>query len=137
MIKDTLAIRAHKGSIANASAGNKAAWLALFDENAAVYDPVGPSPHDPEGKGAYGLTEIAQFWDRMIGPLDLTLIPHKRIPCGDKVAAVIMTAAIRAGGAKSFIEMVAIYEVNEAGKIIVLKIYWDVDAAAEQVLGGG
>ena len=129
MTADTLAIKAHKASIANASAGNKAAWLALFAEDAVVYDPVGPSPHDPEGKGAHGPTEIASFWDRMIGPIDLMLIPHKRIPCGDKVAAVIMTAAIRAQGTKSFFEMVAVYEVNESGKIKILKIYWDSEAA--------
>jgi steroid delta-isomerase len=133
MTADTLAIRAHKASIANAMAGNKEQWLSLFDPNAVVHDPVGPSDHDPEGSGSRGIAEIAAFWDRMIGPGNLTIIPHKRIPCGDKVVAVIMTAANNVQGIKTYIEMVGVYEVNDAGKLTSLNIYWDVDALADQL----
>ena len=131
--KDTLAITAHKNSIANAMAGNKEKWLALFDPTAIVRDPVGPSIQDPEGKGCRGIAAIADFWDRIIGPGNLTIIPHKRIPCGDKVVAVIMTAANNVQGIKTYIEMVGVYEVNDAGKLTSLNIYWDVDALAEQL----
>lgn len=133
MTADTLAIRAHKNSIANAMAGNKEKWLALFDANAVVHDPVGPSEHDPEGKGSRGIGEISAFWDRMIGPGNLTIIPHKRIPCGDKVAAVVMTAANNVQGIKTYIEMVGVYEVNDAGKLTSLNIYWDIDALGDQL----
>jgi len=137
MTKENLAIVAHKNSIANAAAGNKEKWLALFDPDAVVHDPVGPSAHDPEGKGSRGIAEIADFWDRMIGPGNLTIIPHKRIPCGDKVAAVIMTAANNIGGIKTYIEMVGVYEVNDTGKLTSLNIYWDVEALDEQLRAQG
>ena len=133
MAADTLAIRAHKASIANAMAGNKEQWLALFAPDAIVHDPAGPSVFDPEGTGSRGLAEIGEFWDRMIGPGDLTIVPHKRIPCGDKLAAVIMTAANKRDGLKTFIEMVGVYEVNDAGKLIRLTIYWDVEALDQQL----
>jgi hypothetical protein len=133
MTADALAIRAHKASIANAMAGNKEQWLALFDPEAVVHDPVGTSEHDPEGRGSRGIAEISVFWDRMIGPGNLTIIPHKRIPCGDTVAAVVMTAANNVQGIKTYIEMVGVYEVNGAGKLTSLNIYWDVDALADQL----
>lgn len=133
MDRDTAAIRAHKQSIANAMAGNKEAWLALFADDAVVYDPVGKSSHDPEGQGFRGTERISEFWDTMIGPGDLTMVPHKRFACGDDVAAVVMTATNNMGGLKTFIEMVATYEVNGDGKITTLKVYWDETALADQL----
>lgn len=135
MEKHTAAIQAHKQSIANAMAGNKEAWLALFDDNAIVHDPVGKSDHDPEGKGFSGKARIAEFWDMMIGPGDLTIVPHKRYPCGDTIVAVAMTATNHIGGLKTFIEMIATYEVNANGKLVRLQVYWDVDALTDQVTG--
>ena len=137
MTADTSAIRAHKNSIAYTMAGKKQEWLALFAPDAIVRDPVGPSLYDPAGKGARGLAQIADFWDRMIGPGNLTVIPHKRIPCGDKIAAVVMSAVNIIGTIKTTIEMVAVYEVNDTGKVTSLSVYWDADAVAEQYRAQG
>ncbi|MBT4518909.1 MAG: nuclear transport factor 2 family protein [Halieaceae bacterium] len=133
MKEDSIAITAHKNSIANAMAGNKEQWLELFDNEAVVYDPVGPSGHDPEGQGFRGIDQINKFWDLMIAPGNITVVPHKRIRCGDKIVAVVMTVTNLAGTLKTFTEMVGVYEVNDAGKITVLKVYWDVDALMEQL----
>ena len=133
MEKNTRAIAANKESIANAMAGNKEGWLSLFAEDAVVRDPVGRSPHDQEGQGFHGKERIAEFWDAMIGPGDLTIVPHKRYPCGEDVVAVAMTATNQIGGLKTFIEMVGIYEVNKAGKVVSLNVYWDSDALSEQI----
>lgn len=127
--RDTPAMRAHRQSIANAGLGNKQAWLDLFDDNAVVQDPVGPSPHDPEGRGFSGKARIAEFWDMMIAPGNLLVIPQKRIAVGNNIACVVMTAANHIAGVKTYIEMVAVYEVNDAGKITSLTVYWDVDGA--------
>lgn len=127
--RDTPAMRAHRKSIANAGLGNKQAWLDLFDDDAVVHDPVGVSGHDPEGIGFAGKQRIAEFYDTMIAPGKLLVIPHKRIACGDTIACVQMTAANHIMGVKTYIEMVAVYEVNDAGKITSLKVYWDVEAA--------
>lgn len=131
--KNTAAIKAHKHSIANAMAGNKEAWLDLFADDAVVHDPVGKSPHDPQGRGFIGKQRIAEFWDLMIAPGDLTIVPHKRYPCGDDIVAVAMTATNNIGGMKTYIEMVVGYEVNGDGKLTSLKAYWDLDALQEQI----
>lgn len=128
MERSNAALEAHKQSIANTMAGNKEDWLALFAEDAVVHDPVGPSPHDPEGGGFRGAEGIARFWDLMIEPGDLILTPHKRISCGADHCAVYMTAANYIGGFKTSIEMIATYEVDADGKIRTLKVYWDVEA---------
>ena len=135
MDKNTPAITAHKASIANSMAGNKAQWLEVFADNAVVQDPVGPSPFDPEGNGFKGKQRIAEFWDLMIGPSNLSIVAHKRIACGDNIAAVNMTVTNDMGEMKSVVEMVVIYEENAAGKLISLKAYWDLEALMEQMAG--
>jgi ketosteroid isomerase-like protein len=137
MNDDTLAIRAHKQSIANAQAGNKAGWLDLFADDAVVNDPVGPSDHDPEGQGFAGKARIAEFWDMMIGVGDLTIVSHRRIPCGEHVAACDVTATNNVGGFKTAIEMIVVYEVNDKGKLTSLKAYWDTDRVREQLAAAG
>ncbi|WP_168160006.1 nuclear transport factor 2 family protein [Steroidobacter denitrificans] len=137
MSTDTLAITAHKNSIANAMAGKKAQWLELFDENAVVHDPVGTSPHDPNGVGFRGKEEIARFWDLMIGKGNLVIAPVKRLPCGENIAAVAMTATNILDELKTYIDMVGIYEVNASGKIISLKVYWDINALRRQLAQAG
>jgi len=137
MNDDTLAIRAHKMSVANAQAGNKEQWLALFDDDAIVHDPVGPSQHDPEGRGFRGKARIAEFWDLMIGTGNLTIVSHRRIPCGEHVVACDITAANTIGDLKTAIEMIAIYEVNAAGKLVSMKAYWDTDKVFEQLAAQG
>jgi len=126
--KNTKAIAAHKHSIANAMAGNKEGWLAMFADDAVVHDPVGISAHDPSGEGFRGKERISEFWDMMIGPGNLTIVPHKRFPCGDNIVAVAMTATNDIGGMKTYIEMVVTYEVNDEGLLISLNAYWDMDA---------
>lgn len=133
MIETSLAIEAHRKSIAYAMAGDKAKWLDLFDADAIVHDPVGPSLHDPEGKGARGHAELAAFWDRMIGPSNLLFVPHKRIRSGEHVVAVTMTAFNDMAGLKTYIEMVAVYRVNISGKLVSMDVFWDTAALGEQL----
>ena len=130
---DTLAVQAHLNSIKNAQAGNKEAWLDLFAEDAVVHDPVGPSAHDPEGKGFKGKEGIGEFWDIMIATGNLTIVSQRRIACGEHVAACNVLATNQVGDMKTYIEMVVTYEVNEAGKVTSLKAYWDTQALSAQL----
>lgn len=127
------AIEAHKKSIAYAMAGEKAKWLELYDENAEVYDPVGPAPHDPEGKGFHGRAQLEHFWDIMIAPQDIIIAPHRQIASGPDTAAVFMTMTNKFNGVKFHLDMIGIYVVNKAGKLISLKAYWDPAEAAEKM----
>jgi steroid delta-isomerase len=133
MPTDTPAIRAHLMSLKAAMEGDKAKWLALFADDAIVFDPVGPSLHDPEGKGFRGGERISAFWDLMIGPADLILTSHKRIACGSDVCAATITAANNLNGLKVSIEMVVVYEVNDSGLLTSLKAYWDDEAVSAQM----
>ncbi len=121
------AVQANIDSLKNVMAGNKEGWLALFADDAVVHDPVGPSSHDPSGEGFRGKDRISEFWDIMIAPGDLNLIPHKRIAVGDHHAAVFMSAANTIGDFKTQIEMIVTYEVDDEGKVKVLKAHWDVE----------
>lgn len=133
MEKNTPAITAHKASIAHSMAGNKAQWLEGFADDAVVQDPVGPSPFDPEGKGFKGKQRISEFWDLMIGPSSLSIVPHMRIACGNNTVAVNMTVTNDMGESTSVVEMVVIYEVNNIGKLVSLKAYWDLEALMAQM----
>lgn len=135
MDKRTKAIDAHIQSITHAMSGDKEAWLANFADDAIVHDPVGVSPHDPTGEGFRGKERIAEFWDIMIGSANLIIAPHKRYACGDNIVAVTMTATNEMGDLKTFIEMMVTYEVNDEGKVTVLKAHWDLDALMKQIGG--
>ena len=57
---------ASQRSMAAVSAGDRAAWLALFADDAVVEDPIGPSMFDPDGAGHRGLDAVAAFFDTVI-----------------------------------------------------------------------
>jgi len=131
---DHLAIQANMDSIRLASADDKEAWLALYADDAVVQDPVGISPFDATGEGHVGKEAIAKFWDDVIGPSNITLTVHKRIPSGDCACAVHQTAVNSMGGdLKTEVEMVAIYELNSEGKIQRMSAFWSWAAMEEQL----
>jgi len=109
--------------------GDRDAWLANFSEDAVVEDPVGPSPLDPSGQGHRGRAAIGEFWDRMIGPGELRFAIERSYVCGDEIANV-GTIYNRLPGADVEIgaEGVFVYRVDDAGKIVSLKAYWDYEA---------
>ena len=120
------AIEMHKKSIQYAMEGNKEGWLGMYAEDALVRDPVGPSPFDPEGKGHRGKVAIEKFWDTIIGPAKLTIVPTKRIPSGPNVCAVAMTATNQITPNKqTIVDMIVVYELNAEGKLQTLSAHWD------------
>ena len=119
-----LAIQANINSVTLAMKGDREGWLALYDDNAVVSDPVGVSPFDMKGEGHRGKAAIAAFWDNVIGPSKLTITVHTRIPSGTHAVAVHQTAVNNFGKGKTEVDMIAIYKVNDAGKIIEMSAYW-------------
>ncbi len=128
------AVLANMNSIKYAMAGDKQAWLALYADDAMLADPVGASPFDPSGAGHRGKAAIEAFWDAVIGPANLVLTAHQRCPSGANACAVPITAVNDLGnGINTTIEMIAVYEVNDAGKISSMKAYWSWDSMASQL----
>jgi steroid Delta-isomerase len=111
-------------------ARDRDAWLDLFDDEALVQDPVGPSPFDPEGKGHHGRQAIAAFYDTVIGPSEaITFEITESYLCGDEVADVGIIRTTLAGGThEAVVHGVYTYRSNGAGKLAALRAYWEFDA---------
>ncbi|MFJ9363194.1 nuclear transport factor 2 family protein [Nocardia sp. NPDC101769] len=110
-------------------AKNKEAWVALFAADGIVEDPVGPSFFDPEGVGHRGAEAIAAFWDKAIAPTEsIEFLFDDSFACGREVA---YTGRIRTtmGGHIVDAEGVFTYKVDEDGKILALRAFWETERA--------
>ena len=129
-----LAVEANKKSIEYAMAGDKAAWLALYTDDAVVADPVGKSPMDPSGEGHRGRAAIENFWDTVIGPSNLDIRVNKRWTSGDYCCCVAQVARNTLDdGRYTDCDMLAIYEVNEDGLITRMAAHWCFDDVIAQL----
>ncbi|MCG7608152.1 MULTISPECIES: nuclear transport factor 2 family protein [Mycobacterium] len=118
------------------AARDKQAWLANFADDAIVQDPIGPSFFDPEGKGHRGKEAIAAFWDKAIAPTDnLEFKFVDTFQCGSEEANVgsIVTTM---GGHRITTPGVFTYRANDAGQLVALRAYWEVDRASAEKLDG-
>ena len=112
-----------------AVARDKDTWLALFADDAVVEDPIGPSHFDPEGKGHRGKEAIAKFFDMAIAPSELEFNFAETFQCGNEEANV-GNIVITARGFRVVADGVFTYRVNDDGKIVALRAYWEMDRAA-------
>jgi steroid delta-isomerase len=125
-------------SIDAVARGDKRAWVDNFADDAVVQDPIGPSAFDPSGQGIRGKAAIAKFWDDHIaGRRALFSLQHS-LAAGDEVANV-GTLAIQAPDGSVFqLFGVYTYRVNEAGRVVALRTYWEAaDAQAYGPHGAG
>jgi len=112
------------------SARDKAAWLAVFADDAIVEDPVGPSAFDPEGNGHRGRDAISAFWDKAIASTDSIEFDFRdSYRCGSEEANV-GCIYISMGGYRVTAEGVFTYKVNDAGELVALRAYWEMERAA-------
>ena len=107
--------------------GSKDDWLALFAENAVFEDPVGVSFLDPEGKGHRGKEEISAFWDKNIGPSTVKFDIHHSYAAGNEVANTGNLTIRSEGDIVTTLEATIIYKVNEEGKLVSVRAFWEVD----------
>jgi len=132
--EEHLAVAANKKSIKYAMEGNKEAWLALYTDDAVVCDPVGVSPMDPSGEGHRGKAAIEHFWDTVIGQANVDIRVDKRWTSGKYRCCVAQVAHNDLGDGKvSQCDMLAVYDVNEEGKITSMAANWDFDGLMEQI----
>ena len=115
-----------------AVAKDKENWLALFDNDALVQDPIGSSPLDQEGNGHKGLVAIEKFYDTVIanGNIEFTII--ESIPCGDECANYAKIVNL-VGDVKIETKMIVIYRINSNNKIESLRAFWDYQSMEEQL----
>jgi steroid delta-isomerase len=111
-------------------AKDKQAWLSVFADDAIVEDPIGPSAFDPEGKGHRGREAISAFWDKAIANTDSIEFNFRdTFQCGNEEANV-GNIVITMGGYRITTEGVFTYKVNDEGKLVALRAYWEPERAA-------
>lgn len=107
-------------SLSRVKARDRDGWLALFEDDAVVQDPVGKSAFDPVGLGQIGKEKIAQFYDNVISKTEnFDFKIHKAIACGDEVAAYV-TMYLGGHG----LDAINIYKQSPNGKIALLRSFW-------------
>ena len=111
---------------------DRAAFVANFAEDAVVEDPVGKSALDPTGRGHRGHAAIGAFWDAIIAPGSVRFAIERAIVCGDEIANIGTIFNRMPDGREIGAEGVFVYRVNETGKLVSLKAYWDF----EKTMGG-
>ena len=115
-----------------AVAKDKENWLALFDKDALVQDPIGKSPLDPEGNGHQGIAAIEKFYDTVIanGNIEFTIV--ESIPCANECANYAQIANL-VGDIKIETKMFVIYRINSNNKIESLRAFWDYQKMEKQL----
>jgi len=114
-------------SIEAVQCGDKEAWLANWHPEGCLEDPVGVSPMDPEGKGHRGIEAITAFWDNFIGPMAVRFHIRQSFACGNECANVGTITTRSAEGAVGRCELVMVYKVDDDGRVVSLRAFWEVD----------
>src|SRR5512139_3731505 len=109
--------------------GAREEWLALWADDAIVEDPIGVSPLDPAGKGHRGKAAISAFWDANIGPNKTEFDIRHSYASGNEVANVGQIIKTMADGKKNYVDIVITYMVNDQGKLVALRAYWEFEKA--------
>ena len=116
---------------------NKEGWLGLYAEDAIIEDPIGVSMIDPEGAGHRGPAAREAFWDNFIAPANISIEIHHSYAAGNEVAnRITITTELPAGEGKKLVQLVTgifTYHVNEEGKLLSLRGYWETDDPANSL----
>jgi steroid Delta-isomerase len=135
--KDSPALVASRRSWDAVHRKSRAEWLDLFADDARVEDPVGRTPLDPEGNGHQGREAIGAFWDAFIEPNRVQIEMRDSYPAGQEVAHVgSITTRFPEGspmgsGASLRVDGVFVYKVDDQGKLVSLRGFWDFEQAMQ------
>jgi steroid Delta-isomerase len=116
-----------KKSMAAIEGKDRDGWLALFEDDAVLEDPIGVSPFDPDGKGQRGKEAIGTFYDTVIANAESMKFHIKdTYDCGVEVANV-GEIHITIGGNVGICRLVSTYKSSPNGKLAALRAYWEFD----------
>jgi steroid delta-isomerase len=100
------------------------AFLDVFADDGVIIDPVGTPPH--EGREARGA-----FWDTVHQLTErITFDIKDVVVCGNEAAMVFRINAGSGEGGGIQIDAVDIFEVDDGGKVTLMKAYWDMSRAS-------
>ncbi len=104
---------------------DRESWLAMWDENGIIEDPVGVSPLDPEGQGHRGIQKITEFYDKVIAPGELRFCIRESFACGNECANVGTITTKLPNGAVARTELVMVYRISDEGTLLSLRAFWE------------
>ena len=117
-------------SISAVARGDKDGWLELFAPDAVVEDPVGPSAFDPAGRGHQGREGISAFWDLAIAQAQrIEFHIDDSFACGAEVANTGRIVTSLPDGSAMTAEGVFSYRVDDDGKILAIRAFWEFERA--------
>lgn len=97
---------------------DRAAYVGLFAEDAELIDPVGTPAR--RGRDAIG-----DFWDQTFALTESIAMEVTRTHfCADEIAMVFTIHAKTSGGGMA-IDAVDTFRVDDDGKVVAFKAYWD------------
>lgn len=113
-------------SLSAVRARDRAAWLALFADDAVVEDPVGGHPAwDQTGQGQRGKEAIGRFYDTFSAGQDsFDFEIHYCVACGQEVAVYATFHIGLKNGAKMDMNLVIVYRISPVGRVASLRAFW-------------
>ena len=124
MSQDHPALVAAKSSWSAVQRKAKEEWLALMADEICIEDPIGVSPLDPIGKGHCGKESVRAFWDRTIAPNAIRIEAFHSYAAGQESAHRMKLTSTFPNGASLEVEGIFTYRVNDAGKLVALRGFW-------------
>ncbi len=105
--------------------GNREAWLDLWADEGMLADPVGVSPLDPKGEGHQGKDAVTAFYDNAISKVKVSFDYPRSYACANECAFVGTVFTTLPDGTENGSEGVFLYKVNDEGKILSLRAFWE------------
>lgn len=124
MSEEHPAMLAARGSWSAVQRKQKEEWLALMADDVCIEDPIGVSPLDPIGKGHCGKQAVRAFWERTIAPNRIRIDVARSFCAGLESAHLMTLTTTFPNGASAEVTGIFSYRVNEAGKLVALRGFW-------------
>lgn len=110
-------------------------WLGLWAEDGWVEDPIGKSFIDPTGLGHHGPDGRAAFWDSNMAPNSIVFTLKDSFACGSECANVADITITLPDGSTTTCEGVFAYRVDDDGKLLSLRAFWELDRMMATMTG--
>jgi len=105
---------------------DKEGWLALMADDVCMEDPIGVAMTNRDGKGVRGKAAVGEFYDKNIGPADISIEAHESYASEspNECAHLMTLTTTLSNGVKTKVRGIFTYRVDDAGKITNLRGYW-------------
>ena len=106
---------------------SKQDWLDIMADDVVIEDPIGISPLDPVGKGQCGKEAVSAFWDQNMENAEIRIEAHESYAAGNESAHLMTLTTKLPGGVTTTVRGIFSYRVNDEGKLVSLRGFWQMD----------